>query len=115
VYFADVCFRAFGDRVRFWTTFNEPNLVSKYMYMLGAFPPNHCSPPFGSCNSGDSHREPYAAAHNIILSHAEAVRSYKENYQVGQLLLCGNVRAAFRCSLLCSVHSKRTLLQLLFQ
>ena len=77
-----MCFRAFGDRVRFWTTFNEPNLFTKFMYMLGMYPPNHCSPPFGSCNSGDSHREPYAAAHNIIMSHAAAVRTYKEKYQV---------------------------------
>jgi len=77
-----VCFGAFGDRVRFWTTFNEPNLLTKFMYMLGTYPPNRCSPPFGSCNSGDSHREPYAAAHNIIMSHAAAVRTYKEKYQV---------------------------------
>ncbi|KAL6652394.1 hypothetical protein ACP70R_011319 [Stipagrostis hirtigluma subsp. patula] len=83
-YYADVCFKAFGDRVKLWTTFNEPNLLTKFMYMLGAYPPNHCSPPFGSCNSGDSHREPYVAAHNIILSHAAAVRNYKENYQAEQ-------------------------------
>jgi hypothetical protein len=103
VYFADVCFRAFGDRVRFWTTFNEPNLVTKFMYMLGAYPPNHCSPPFGSCNGGDSHREPYAAAHNIILSRAEAVRNYKENYQVKQLLLCGNASCfPLQLALFCS-------------
>jgi beta-glucosidase/6-phospho-beta-glucosidase/beta-galactosidase len=77
-----VCFGAFGDRVRFWTTFNEPNLYTKFQYMLGTYPPNHCSAPFGSCNSGNSHREPYAAAHNIIMSHAAAVRAYKEKYQV---------------------------------
>jgi len=83
-HYADVCFRAFGDRVRFWTTFNEPNLFTKFMYMLGMYPPNHCSPPFGSCNSGNSNREPYAAAHNIIMSHAAAVRTYKEKYQAKQ-------------------------------
>uniref|UniRef100_A0A0A9ESM5 Uncharacterized protein n=1 Tax=Arundo donax TaxID=35708 RepID=A0A0A9ESM5_ARUDO len=80
-YYADVCFRAFGDRVKFWTTFDEPNLFTKFQNMLGAYPPNHCSPPFGSRNSGNSNREPYVAAHNIILSHAAAVRNYKENYQ----------------------------------
>ncbi|CAL5015961.1 unnamed protein product [Urochloa decumbens] len=83
-HYADVCFRAFGDRVRFWTTFNEPNLFTKFMYMLGAYPPNRCSAPFGSCSSGDSHREPYVAAHNIIMSHAAAVRNYKDNYQAKQ-------------------------------
>lgn len=83
-HYADVCFRAFGDRVRFWTTFNEPNLFTKFQYMLGKYPPSHCSAPFGTCNSGDSQREPYAAAHNIIMSHAAAVRNYKENYQAKQ-------------------------------
>nr|CAB3487627.1 unnamed protein product [Digitaria exilis] len=81
-YYADVCFKAFGDRVKFWTTFNEPNLMTKFQYMLGGYPPNHCSVPFGNCNSGNSDREPYVAAHNIIMSHAAAVRAYKENYQL---------------------------------
>ena len=70
--------------MRFWTTFNEPNLLTKFQYMLGVYPPSHCSQPFGSCNSGDSRREPYAAAHNIIMSHAAAVRNYKDNYQAKQ-------------------------------
>uniref|UniRef100_A0A0D3FXX1 Beta-glucosidase n=1 Tax=Oryza barthii TaxID=65489 RepID=A0A0D3FXX1_9ORYZ len=83
-YYSDVCFKAFGDRVRFWTTFNEPNLITKFQFMLGAYPPNRCSPPFGCCNSGDSRREPYTAAHNILLSHAAAVHNYKTNYQAKQ-------------------------------
>ncbi|KAM0885660.1 hypothetical protein ACQ4PT_030182 [Festuca glaucescens] len=83
-YYADVCFRAFGDRVKFWTTFNEPNVFAKHSYMLGTYPPKHCSAPFGTCNSGNSNREPYVAAHNIIMSHAAAVDNYKRNYQAKQ-------------------------------
>uniref|UniRef100_A0ACD5UTA2 Uncharacterized protein n=1 Tax=Avena sativa TaxID=4498 RepID=A0ACD5UTA2_AVESA len=83
-YYADVCFQAFGDRVKLWTTFNEPNLFIKHAYMLGRYPPNHCSPPFGNCNSGNSQREPYVAAHNIIMSHAAAVHNYNKNYKVKQ-------------------------------
>uniref|UniRef100_A0ACD5V4Y1 Uncharacterized protein n=1 Tax=Avena sativa TaxID=4498 RepID=A0ACD5V4Y1_AVESA len=83
-YYADVCFRAFGDRIKLWTTFNEPNMFTKLAYMLGMYPPNHCSPPFGNCNSGNSQREPYVAAHNIIMSHAAAVDNYKRNYQAKQ-------------------------------
>jgi len=83
-YYADVCFRAFGDRVKFWTTFNEPNLFTKFAYMLGQYPPAHCSPPFGTCSSGNSYREPYVAAHNMLLSHAVAVDNYKRNYQATQ-------------------------------
>jgi len=81
-YFADVCFAAFGDRVRYWATFNEPNVAVLAGYMLGTYPPARCSPPFGSCAGGDSEAEPYAATHNVILSHATAVEIYRRKYQV---------------------------------
>ncbi|KAF7013215.1 hypothetical protein CFC21_027327 [Triticum aestivum] len=83
-YYADVCFKAFGDRVKFWTTFNEPNLFTRLAYVLGKYPPARCSAPFGTCESGNSHREPYVAAHNMLLSHAAAVHNYKKNYQATQ-------------------------------
>ncbi|XP_042452484.1 beta-glucosidase 18-like [Zingiber officinale] len=79
--FADICFREFGDRVKYWTTFNEPNIVVTYGYRLGSFPPNHCSRGFGDCWSGDSSTEPYVAAHNIILAHATVVETYRSKYQ----------------------------------
>ena len=31
---------------------------------------------------GDSSTEPYKVAHNLLLSHAAAVKTYKEKYQV---------------------------------
>ncbi|VAH24909.1 beta-glucosidase 16-like isoform X1 [Triticum dicoccoides] len=83
-YYADVCFKAFGDRVKFWATFNEPNLFTRLAYVLGKYPPARCSAPFGTCDSGNSHREPYVAAHNMLLSHAAAVHNYKKNYQATQ-------------------------------
>jgi len=72
----------FGDRVKHWTTFNEPNLMVKLGYFSGKFPLNHCSKPFGKCTSGNSSTEPYIAAHNIILAHAKTVNIYRKNYQV---------------------------------
>ena len=81
-YFADLCFKMFGDRVKHWTTFNEPNLMVKFGYFSGKYPPNHCSKPFGKCASGNSSTEPYIAAHNIILAHAKTVNIYRKNYQV---------------------------------
>ena len=41
--FANVCFREFGDRVKFWTTFNEPWTYSTYGYGAGVFAPGRCS------------------------------------------------------------------------
>ncbi|KAL3522030.1 hypothetical protein ACH5RR_014864 [Cinchona calisaya] len=83
-YFADLCFRNFGDRVKYWVTFSEPNLLVIGAYRSGVFPPNRCSKPFGICNKGDSENEPFIAAHNIILAHAAAVKTYKNNYQEKQ-------------------------------
>jgi beta-glucosidase len=89
-HFADVCFGAFGDRVKYWTTFNEPNVAVRHGYMLGTYPPSRCSPPFGHCaRGGDSHAEPYVAAHNVILSHATAIEIYKRKYQVGDRFILG--------------------------
>lgn len=87
-YFAEVCFEEFGDRVKYWTTFNEPNVMVKFGYGNGKYPPNHCSQPFGNCSSGDSSTEPYVAAHNVILSHATAVEVYKTKYQVINEVIC---------------------------
>ncbi|XP_042499702.1 beta-glucosidase 18-like [Macadamia integrifolia] len=85
-YFADVCFKAFGDRVKYWVTFNEPNLMLIYGYITGVLPPAHCSIPSGNgnCQFGNPATEPYIASHNIILSHATAVNIYRKKYQVKQ-------------------------------
>ena len=81
-YFAELCFKMFGDRVKHWATFNEPNLMAKHAYFNGKYPPSHCSKPFGKCDSGNSSTEPYIAAHNMILAHAKTVNIYKKNYKV---------------------------------
>ncbi|KAL5990487.1 hypothetical protein ACLOJK_011389 [Asimina triloba] len=94
-YFAEVCFKAFGDRVKYWTTFNEPNYVVKFGYVDGTYPPARCSLPFGNCTAGDSYIEPYIAAHNIILAHATATEIYRRKYQIKQGGFIGIVLAAF--------------------
>ncbi|KAM1005103.1 hypothetical protein ACFX2J_005179 [Malus domestica] len=80
-HYANTCFKFFGDRVKYWATFNEPNVAVPNGYRLGTYPPARCSIPFGNCTSGDSEREPFIAAHNIILSHAAAVNVYRTKYQ----------------------------------
>ncbi|PIA46226.1 hypothetical protein AQUCO_01500029v1 [Aquilegia coerulea] len=85
--YVDVCFKEYGDRVKSWMTFNEPNIQTFGGYGLGGLPPGRCSYPFGigvNCSKGDSTTEPYLAAHNIILSHSAAVHLYKTKYQEKQ-------------------------------
>lgn len=83
--YADICFKEFGDRVKYWITFNEPNFEPVLGYDVGIFPPARCSNPFGlNCSMGDSTTEPYRSAHNILLSHASAAALYKEKYQAMQ-------------------------------
>eukprot|EP01018_Ginkgo_biloba_P002552 Gb_20621 [translate_table: standard] len=79
--YAEICFEAFGDRVKYWTTFNEPNLFVPLGYTLGMYPPTRCSVPYGHCISGNSMSEPYLAGHHVLLSHAAAVDIYREKYQ----------------------------------
>ncbi|KAM3362606.1 beta-glucosidase 18 [Capsicum galapagoense] len=83
-YYADICFKYFGDRVKYWTTINEANLMADRGYRLGTYPPARCSGVFGNCSAGDSEKEPFIAAHNMILSHASAVRIYRTTYQERQ-------------------------------
>ncbi|CAJ1933287.1 unnamed protein product [Sphenostylis stenocarpa] len=62
--YAELCFKEFGDRVKYWTTFNEP-----WSYSMGS--------------------EPYTTSHYQLLAHAAAVKIYKTNYQAPQNGLIG--------------------------
>ncbi|PIA46227.1 hypothetical protein AQUCO_01500030v1 [Aquilegia coerulea] len=95
--YADVCFKEFGDRVKSWMTFNEPNIQTVTGNGMGMMPPGRCSYPFGfgNCSKGDSTTEPYLAAHNILLSHAAAVHVYRTNYQEKQKGKIGITLLAF--------------------
>ena len=68
-------------------TFNEPRVIASLGFDNGVNPPSRCSKPFGNCTAGNSATEPYIAAHHLILSHAEAVKRYREKYQVNSFFL----------------------------
>jgi beta-glucosidase len=68
--YANICFEAFGDRVKNWITINEAWVVAILGYGQGVFAPGRIS------NS-----EPYLAGHNLILAHAKAVDIYRKKYQ----------------------------------
>ncbi|OVA15653.1 Glycoside hydrolase [Macleaya cordata] len=94
--YADICFKEFGDRVKSWMTFSEPNIQTVMGNDIGIIPPGHCSYPFGiNCSKGNSTTEPYIAAHNIILSHAAAAKLYRDKYQEKQRGQIGITLLAF--------------------
>ncbi|KAG6486958.1 hypothetical protein ZIOFF_055539 [Zingiber officinale] len=84
--YADFCFERFGDRVKNWFTFNEPRCIAALGYDDGLHAPGRCT---GCEAGGNSTIEPYIAAHNLILSHAAAVKRYREKYQKEQKGMIG--------------------------
>ncbi|XAR54318.1 Beta-primeverosidase [Bertholletia excelsa] len=82
--YADFCFRTFGDRVKNWFTLNEPYEYSVYGYATDVYPPGRCSSYIGNCTAGNSATEPYIVGHHLILSHAAAVKLYREKYKHSQ-------------------------------
>jgi beta-glucosidase len=81
--YARTCYKAFGDRVKHWITFNEPEVYSACGYLAGIFAPGRCSDRYKS-TEGDSSREPLVVAHNMLIAHANAVRIYREEFQPAQ-------------------------------
>ncbi|XP_048330155.2 beta-glucosidase 24 [Ziziphus jujuba] len=85
--YCEICFKAFGDRVKNWITVNEAYIIAFTGYDLGTSAPGRCSPPAGPagpCVAGNSSTEPYIVSHNILLAHAEAVQIYREKFQKQQ-------------------------------
>ncbi|XP_030945652.1 beta-glucosidase 13-like [Quercus lobata] len=69
--YADICFQNFRDRVKYWTTINEPQIFGPYGYETRNPNPKPAT-------------DPYVSSHNIILAHAAAAKHYKEKYQTTQ-------------------------------
>lgn len=64
--YADVLFRALDDRVKIWTTLNEPWVVSDGGYLHGVLAPGH-----------RNHFEAPLVTHNLLRAHATAVQAYR--------------------------------------
>eukprot|EP00438_Fugacium_kawagutii_P017399 Skav229238 [mRNA] locus=scaffold2154:86123:89794:+ [translate_table: standard] len=75
-HYADTCFRLFGDRVKFWITFNEAWSATKLASGSGKAP--------GVEPFMDPKKDPYIAGHNILNAHAAAVEIYRRKYQSQQ-------------------------------
>ncbi|KAA8523860.1 hypothetical protein F0562_010283 [Nyssa sinensis] len=94
VHLAKTCFKSFGDRVKYWTTINEPNVFSEMAYIKGKYPPARCSAPFGNCSVGNSDLEPLIVMHNMLLGHAKATKLYREQFQAKQCGFMGMVASS---------------------
>ncbi|WVZ17515.1 hypothetical protein V8G54_010497 [Vigna mungo] len=72
--YAVLCFKEFGDRVKYW-------LQLKWLCKW-KMTPGYCSAWMNSnCTGGDSSTEPYLVTHHQLLAHAAVVRLYKTKYQ----------------------------------
>ncbi|KAL5514671.1 BGL1B_1 [Sanghuangporus baumii] len=81
--YSRVCFEAFGDRVKYWLTMNEPWCISILGYGRGVFAPGRSSDRLRS-SKGDSSTEPWVVGHNVLLAHASAVNIYRRDYKQEQ-------------------------------
>lgn len=72
--YADLCFKTFGDRVKYWATINEPQVWGQYGFTNPAADANAAT-------------DPFVSAHHVILALAAAAKLYKTTYQVISLYL----------------------------
>ncbi|KAL3639606.1 hypothetical protein CASFOL_017513 [Castilleja foliolosa] len=107
--YAELCFWEFGDRVKWWTTINEPLTYAVHGYVRGTFPPGNASssparvlstlPPYKSVqrldrtvpvtrsysdvkyDKSDPAKDAYTVARNLLLAHSAVVHSYRTKFK----------------------------------
>ncbi|MGE9295215.1 MAG: GH1 family beta-glucosidase [Puniceicoccales bacterium] len=77
--YAEVCFKAFGDRVEHWMTFNENWCTAVLGNGEGCFAPGRVS-----------NDEPYIVAHNLTLAHGLAVQKFRAGGYPGVIGIANN-------------------------
>ena len=77
--YAKVCFDAFGDRVKHWTTLNESWCSAVLGYGLGVFAP-------GIVDT----EAPYLAGHHLLLAHGLAAREFRNGGYPGEVGIANN-------------------------
>jgi beta-glucosidase len=78
--YARACFEAFGSKVKFWITFNEPWCSSILGYSTGLFAPGRTSDRSKS-EEGDSSTEPWTVGHSLLIAHGAAVKAYRDDFK----------------------------------
>jgi len=72
--FSKVCFAYFGDRIRYWTTFNEPRWFVFNGYFIGNYPPCH-----------QNIEETIKAAFHVMFASALVVQEFKQKNYPGNI------------------------------
>ena len=72
--YAKTCFEAFGDRVNYWTTFNETLEFIMSGYLVANFPPEVSDP-----------KRFIQVTHNVHVAHALAVRAFRKILPNGKI------------------------------
>lgn len=84
VLFAQKAFELFGDRVKYWTTFNEPIVPVEGGYLYDFHYPNKKDPKLAA-----------QVAYNIILAHAKVVNLYKNMKLSGKIGVILNLTPSY--------------------
>lgn len=77
--YAELCFRSFGDRVKFWITHNEPWCYAFLGHGIGAHAPGL-----------KDEALTYKVGHGLLLGHGEAVARYRALNQGGKIGITTN-------------------------
>jgi len=84
--YARICFTYFGDRVKLWSTFNEPGVFCFAKYATGSWYPYE-----------KDKKNAYLAAHHVILAHYRAVKIYREMGLGGKIGAVVDMVAIYPC------------------
>lgn len=90
--FAKVCYAAFGDRVKLWTTLNEPYYSLSSMYLAGNYPPHLRDP-----------KKFIPAAYHSMLASALAVAEFRNFTNIGEIGIvadytpCYGINSSLEC------------------
>ncbi len=82
--FAQKCFELFGDRVKYWTTFNEPIVVVEGQYLYKFHYPNIVDG-----------KKAVQVAYNINLASAKAIELYKKGKNNGKIGIIVNLTPSY--------------------
>lgn len=94
--YANILFQRFGDRVKTWITFNEPNIICSFGYGN-----TKMAPGINSSGIGD-----YLCGYTVLKAHGQVYRLYQDKYKHMYKGKCNNTycTVSFILSFLCLFH-----------